>query len=66
MWIEKWKLNRILNDSWRRFIIPSNNTSRKMYGLVKSHKEGSPVRLITSGNRKLINFWCVCAYIPKF
>ena len=49
MWIEKWKRNGVLNDSWRRFIKPSNSTPGKMYGLVKTHKEGNPVRVITSG-----------------
>ena len=26
MWIEKWKLNGVLNDSWSRSIKPSNST----------------------------------------
>ena len=42
MWIEKWKRNGVLNDSWSRFIKPSNSTPGKMYGLVKTHKEGNP------------------------
>ena len=41
MWIEKWK-RKVLNDSWSRFIKPSNSTPGKMYGLVKTHKEGNP------------------------
>ena len=49
MWIEKWKRNGVLNDSWSRFIKPSNSTPGEMYGLVKTHKEGNPVRVITSG-----------------
>ena len=49
MWIEKWKRNGVLNDSWSRFIKPSNSTPGKMYGLLKTHKEGNPVRVITSG-----------------
>ena len=49
MWIEKWKRNGVLNDSWSRFIKPSNSTPGKMYGLAKTHKEGNPVRAITSG-----------------
>ena len=54
MWIEKWKLNGVLNDSWSRFIKPSNSTPGKMYGLVKTHKKGNPVRVITSGCRTAI------------
>ena len=27
----------------------SNSTPGKMYGLVKTHKQGNPVRVITSG-----------------
>ena len=46
MWIEKWKRNGVLNDSWSRFIKPSDSTPGKMYGLVKAHKEGNPVRVI--------------------
>ena len=49
MWIEKWKRNGVFNGSWSRFIKPSNSTPGKMYGLVKTHKEGNPVRVITSG-----------------
>ena len=49
MWIEKWKRNGVLNYSWSRFIKPSKSTPGKMYGLVKTHKEGNPVRVITSG-----------------
>ena len=49
MWIEKWKQSGVLNDSWSRFIKPLNSTPGKMYGLVKTHKEGNPVRVITSG-----------------
>ena len=54
MWIEKWKRNGVLNDSWSRFIKPSSSTPGKMYGLVKTHKEGNPVRVITSGCRTAI------------
>ena len=36
MWIEKWKRNGVLNDSWSRFIKPSNSTPGKMYGLKNS------------------------------
>ena len=54
MWIEKWKLNGVLNDSWSRFIKPSNSAPGKMHGLVKIHKEGNPVREITSGCRTAI------------
>ena len=49
MWTEKWKRNGVLNDSWSRFMKPSNSTPGKMYGLVKTHKEGNPVRVITCG-----------------
>ena len=49
MWIEKWKRNGVLNDSWSRFIKPSSSIPGKMYGLVKTHKEGNPARVITSG-----------------
>ena len=43
MWIKKWKRNGILNDSWSKFTKPPNSTSGKMYGLLKTHKEGNPV-----------------------
>ena len=46
IWIEKWTRNGILNDSWGGFIKPSYSTPGKMYGLVKTHKEGNPVRVI--------------------
>ena len=49
MWIEKWKRNGVLNNSWSRFIKPSISSPGKMYGLFKTHKEGNLVRVITSG-----------------
>ena len=48
-WIEKSKHNGVLNDSWSRFIKPSNSTPGKTNGLVKTDKAGNPVRAITSG-----------------
>ena len=69
MWIEKWKRNGVLNDSWSRFIKPSYSTPGKMYGLVKTHKEERPVRVITSGYGTAIenlSIFAESAYIPKF
>ena len=40
-----------------------------MYGLVKTHKEGNPVRVITSGCGTAIENLSILlksAYIPKF
>ena len=34
---------------WSRYIKPSNSNPGKTYGLVKNHKEGNPIRVITSG-----------------
>ena len=43
------KRNGVLSDPWSRFIKPSNSTPGKIYGLVKTHKERNPARVIISG-----------------
>ena len=47
--IWKWTSKGEIDNNWNRFITPTNSTSRKMYGLVKTHKINNPVRVITSG-----------------
>ena len=49
MGVKKWKQNNVLDNSWCRFIETSHANPGKMYGLVKTHKVGNPVRVITSG-----------------
>ena len=49
IWISKWKQNKVLDNSWYRFIEASNENPGKIYGLIKTRKIGIPVRVITSG-----------------
>ena len=48
-WVKKWKQNKVLDNSWSRFIETSDVNPRKMCGLIKTHKVGNPVRVMTSG-----------------
>ena len=48
-WVKKWKKNDVLDNSWSIFIEISHVNPGKMYGLIKTHKVGKPVRVITNG-----------------
>ena len=39
------KKNKVLDNSWCRFIWTSKVNPGKMYGLIKTHKVGNPVRV---------------------
>ena len=47
LWIQKWT-EKVLDKRWSKFIEPSVVTPGKMYGLIKTHKADSPIRVITS------------------
>ena len=49
MWIQKWTQNNVLCKTWQKFVELSDVKTRKIYGLVKTHKVNNPVRVITSG-----------------
>ena len=49
LWNKKWKENKILDNSWCRFIENSHANPGKMYALFKTHKVGNPARVTTSG-----------------
>ena len=46
-WLNKWPKKII--EEWKKFITPNNSSAGKMNGMVKTHKNGNPVRVITSG-----------------
>ena len=48
-WVKIWKQNKVLDNSWCRFIETLHANPGKMYGLVKTHKVDNPVRVTTSG-----------------
>ena len=43
------KQNKVLDNSWCRFIETFHANPGKIYSLIKTHEIGSPVRVITSG-----------------
>ena len=49
LWIQKRTENKVLDKSWSKFIQLSFVAPGLMYGLVKTHKADSPVKVITSG-----------------
>ena len=46
-WLNKWPDK--ITEEWKKFITPNNSSAGKMYGMVKTHKNDNPVRMITSG-----------------
>ena len=48
-WVEKWSQMNILDQKWKSYIQTECSTSGKMYGLIKTHKNDNPARIITSG-----------------
>ena len=58
--VKKRKQNKVLNNSWCRFIETSHVNPGKMYGLIKTHNVGNPVRVITNGCRAAIENLAIC------
>ena len=48
-WFSKWTSKGVIDNNWKRFIIPSNSTPGKMDGQVKTHKVNNPVIVVISG-----------------
>ena len=46
-WLNKWPEK--ITEEWKKYITPNNASAGKMYGMVKTHKNGNPARVITSG-----------------
>ena len=51
-WSEKWSY--IITNGWKEFISSDNCNAGKMCGMVKTHKFGNPVRVITSGCNRVV------------
>ena len=49
-WIEKWISQKAIDENWKRFTKPKYVKPGKMYGMIKTHKESNPARIITSGS----------------
>ena len=57
-WVEKWSQMNILDQKWKSYIQTECSTSGKMYGLIKTHKNNNPARIITSGcNTAIESLW---------
>ena len=54
--IKRWEDLQVLDKKWTSYIKPSNSKPGTMYGLIKTHKENNPARVITSdiSSRKII------------
>ena len=48
-WCEKWKEEGSLPSEWCEYIVNKDATAAKNAPLYKTHKSGTPVRLLTSG-----------------
>ena len=53
-WTKKWKQNKVLDNSWFRFIETFHVNSGKVYSLIKKHKAGNLVSIIASGYSTVI------------
>ena len=53
-WIEKWISQKAIDENWKRFTKPKYVKPGKMYGMIKTHKESNPARIITSGSGKAV------------
>ena len=49
-WIEKWISRKAIDENWKRFIKSKDVKPGKMYGMIQTHKESNPARIITSGS----------------
>ena len=49
-WCEKWENQEHLSKEWTSFIVNDDAHPAKNKPLYKTHKNGTPVRLLTSGN----------------
>ena len=48
-WVETWSQMNILDEKWKSYIQTEYSTSGRMYGLIKTHKNNNPARIIMSG-----------------
>ena len=48
-WVNKWHKKKQISDDWKEYILNENATPAKNTPLYKTHKENTPVRVITSG-----------------
>ena len=51
-WLDIWPEK--ITEERKKFIIPTNSSDGKMYGMVKTRKNDNPVRVITSGCNTVI------------
>ena len=48
-WVEIWSQMNTLDEKCKSYIQTECSTSGKMYGMIKTHKNNNPARIITSG-----------------
>ena len=48
-WANKWIRKKAIPETVLKFVVNQKATPAKAKGLVKSHKEGNPTRLLLSG-----------------
>ena len=59
-WLGKWPEK--ITKEWKKFITPNNSSAEKIYGMVKTHKKGSPVRLNAFFNAIVVVVFCYYYY----
>ena len=54
--LKRWEDLKVLDKKLASYIKPSNSKPGTMYGLIKTHKENNPARVITSGCGTVVEF----------
>ena len=60
----KWENLKVLDERWVKYIRSSHVKPSSMYGLIKTHKENNPARVITSGCGTAIEF--LSMFVEKY
>ena len=47
-WTGKWASRKAIDKNWKQFVKRKDVKPGKMYGIIKTHKESIPARVITS------------------
>ena len=53
-WIGKWISRKAIDKNLKRVIEPKNVKPGKTYGMIKTHKESNPARIIRSGSETAV------------
>ena len=62
--VDRWVNLKVLNEKWAKYIRSNYCKPGTMYGLIKTHKENNPARVITSGCGTAIEYLSI--FVEKY